>query len=73
MINPGKQAIESMARISFQERALIEYLEAEFSDVQMKMLHMTEEVQLRILQGRAQQTYELLKLIKEASEIVRKA
>lgn len=65
--------LESMARIGFSEKTLIDWLDARLKDYQDRIMFQTDKVQLRILQGRAQELAELRVLIKTAPDLLRKA
>lgn len=73
MLNPDKAAIEAFSRILFSEAAIVKYLEAVVADNHEKLMNQVDEVQMRILQGRTQAVTELLKLIKTAPDMIRKA
>ena len=73
MAKVDKNVLESMARIGFAEKPFVDWVDAKIADTLENMIHQTDEVQLRILQGRAQAYGELKKLIKEAPDVLRKA
>ena len=73
MLKPDRQVLESLARIGFSEKPFVDWLDASLEDAQSRLVSQVDEVQMRILQGRAQGMMELKKLIKEAPELCRKA
>lgn len=73
MIKPSKQAIESAARIGFNEKPFVDLLTAELDDVKSKMVLQPDDVQLRNLQGRAQALTSIVEFIKAAPELTGKA
>ena len=68
-----KSVLEALARIGFSEKPLVDYLNAKLDDMKYKVVFQADEVQTRILQGRAQELSELCELIKNAPELLRKA
>lgn len=73
MAQISAQALESMARIGYSEKPFTDYLDVQISELQESIMFQTDDVQLRILQGRAQELHRLRKLIKEAPDMARKA
>lgn len=73
MAKVAPQVLESLARIGYAEKPLMDWLEERLKDYQDRIMHQTDEVQLRILQGRAQELAEIRVLIKTAPELCRKA
>lgn len=73
MAKTPPQVLESMARIGFAEKPLMDWLDERLADLMEKMLYQPDEAQLRVLQGRAQELTELRKQIKNAPELLRKA
>ena len=67
------QVLESLARIGYSEKPLVDHLNLKLDELKSKLLFQTDIVQMRILQGRAQEISELCELIKTAPELVRKA
>jgi len=65
--------LEALARIGYAEKPLMNWLTERLKDMQDRMMFQTDEVQLRILQGRAQELAEILELVKKSPEICRKA
>lgn len=65
--------LESLARIGHSDKVLMDWVEARLNEYQEKLMHQTDDVQLRILQGRAQELAEIRNLIKTAPELCRKA
>lgn len=51
----------------------MDWLDARLVEYQSKIMFQTDEVQLRILQGRAQELAELRGFIKDAPDLLRKA
>lgn len=67
------QVLESMARIGFAEKPLMDWLEERLKEHQDRLMYQTDEAQMRVFQGRAQELAELRVLIKSAPELLRKA
>lgn len=73
MAQISAQVLESMARIGYAEKPFMDYLSTQISELQESIMYQNDDVQLRILQGRAQELSKLRKLIKEAPDMARKA
>lgn len=73
MAQISSQALDSLARIGYAEKPFMDYLDVQISELQEGIMFQTDDVQLRILQGRAQELHRLRKLIKEAPGMARKA
>jgi len=73
MAKVSKEVMESMARIGFNEKPFVDWLDAELSDLKDQVMFQTDDVQMRISQGRAQKLAEIRSLIKTAPEMLRKA
>lgn len=67
------QVLESMARIGYAEKPFVDYLDAQIEELKEGIMFQNDDVQLRILQGRAQELSKLRKSIKEAPNTLRKA
>lgn len=73
MAQISAQVLDSMARIGYAEKPFMDYLSTQISELQESIMYQNDDVQLRILQGRAQELSKLRKLIKEAPDMARKA
>lgn len=73
MAQISANTLESMARIGYSEKPFMDYLDVQLTELQESIMFQTDDVQVRILQGRAQELYRLRKLIKEAPDMARKA
>lgn len=73
MIKPNPQVIGALARIGYSEKVLVDWMDESLAELKEKVMFQTDEVQLRILQGRAQELSEIRELIKKAPELARKA
>lgn len=67
------QVLESLARIGYAEKRLMDWLDERLNEHKERLMQQTDDVQMRILQGRAQELAELRVLIKTAPELLRKA
>lgn len=67
------QVLESLARIGYVEKRLMDWLDERLNEHKERLMQQTDDVQMRILQGRAQELAELRVLIKTAPEVLRKA
>jgi len=65
--------LESLARIGFAEKQLMDWFDDRLREYQDRIMYQSDEVQLRILQGRAQELADIRVLIKNAPELCRKA
>lgn len=73
MVRPDKTVIEAAARIGMAEKPFVDFIGALADDAKSGLVSQVDEIQLRILQGRAQAYAELIKLVKEAPTMLRKA
>lgn len=73
MAKVDNKVLESMARMRFAEKAFCDWLDERLAGYQTSIMFQTDEVQMRIMQGRAQELAEIRHLIKEAPDLVRKA
>jgi len=73
MVRPDRKVFESAARIGFNEKPFVDFIDAALTEATTGLINQVDEVQLRILQGRAQVLNELKKLIRESPELLRKA
>jgi len=73
MVKPDRQALEVMARLGYDAKAFVEFLKARLVEYDENLRNQPDEVQLRILQGRAQEVSGILDLINKAPELIRKA
>lgn len=73
MAKIAPQVLESLARISFAEKPLVDWLDERLNECKERLMYQTDEVQMRVLQGRAQELAELRVLIRTAPELLRKA
>jgi len=73
MAKISSHVLESLARIGFSEKPFMEWLDTELEAVKEQIMFQTDEVQLRISQGRAQKLSEIRALIRTAPEMLRKA
>lgn len=73
MAKIAPQVLESMARIGYAEKHLMDWLEERLNEYKEKLMYQTDEAQMRVFQGRAQELTELRSLIKSAPELLRKA
>ena len=65
--------LEALARVGYSEKQLMDWLDERLVEYKDRIMFQTDEVQMRILQGRAQELAELRGLIKTAPELLRKA
>lgn len=65
--------LESLARIGYSEKHLVDWLDERLAGYDKVNRLQTDDVQLRISQGRAQELAELRDLIKKAPDLRRKA
>lgn len=73
MVGPSPQVFESLARIGYSEKPLVDWITERLAEYQERMMFQADDVQMRILQGRAQELAEIRALIRKAPEILRKA
>lgn len=73
MAKIAQKVLESMARMRFAEKDFCDWLDEKLAGYQTSIMFQTDEVQLRILQGRAQELAEIRNTMKEASDLARKA
>ena len=62
-----------MARIGYAEKPFVDYLDVRILELKEDMMFQNDDVQLRILQGRAQELSKLRELIRKAPDMARKA
>jgi len=65
--------LEALARIGYAEKPLMNWLTERLAGYDKNNRLQTDDVQLRISQGRAQELAEILELVKKAPDICRKA
>ncbi len=68
-----KPVLESAARISTGETTFVKWLEEKLEEYKVKALLQPDDVQMRTLQGRGQELMDIIKVIKEAPMLLRKA
>lgn len=73
MAHVPENILESLARIGYSEKPLMEWFDERLAGYDKSNRQQTDDVQLRISQGRAQELAELRDLIKKAPELCRKA
>lgn len=73
MAKIAHQVLESMARIGYAEKHLMDWLDERLNEHKEKLMYQTDDVQLRVFQGRTQELAELRNLIKNAPELLGKA
>lgn len=73
MAKIAPQVLESLARIGFAEKPLVDWLDERLNEHKERLMYQTDEAQMRVFQGRAQELAELRVLIRTASELLRKA
>lgn len=73
MTKPTTQVLEACARLQASEPRFMEYLETRLQDYHSDMVKQQDEVLMRWAQGRAQELEDLIKLLKQSPEYLRKA
>jgi len=73
MAHVPDNVLEALARIGFTEKPLMNWLTERLAGYDKSNRLQTDDVQLRISQGRAQELAEILELVKKAPDICRKA
>lgn len=73
MAKIASHTLEALARIRFSEKQLVDWVRERRDEYREKLELQTDDVQLRILQGRAQELTSILDLIEQAPELLRKA
>lgn len=73
MAKPVIQVYESAARISFNEKPFMDYLDQRIAELTNLVVYQEDSDRTRIMQGRAQELIELKKLFQDAPAVARKA
>jgi ATP-dependent protease HslVU (ClpYQ) peptidase subunit len=68
-----KTVLEALARLKSAEPKLIEWLNSRLESHTVQLVNQKDEVGVRWAQGRVQETAEIIQLINNAAEILRKA
>lgn len=72
-MNVNTDELEILARVNFSEPKFVDFLEKRLTIYSDAAILQQDEVALRWVQGRAQEVRDLLILLKNASETLRKA
>lgn len=64
--------LEALARLKSSEPRLVEWLEQRAQRHIIQMVNQTDDVAMRMAQGRVQEVTEILDIIKDAGNILRK-